>query len=233
MMCGCSGRGYVLEPALELRPSDPLGGASQATPCACKAGSGVADLAARWRHIGVPVALARPWDASLRGARLGEEAVDRWLAASDGRGLVLHGRRGAGKSRLAALLVERGHFSRGMRFAWADTVSLYAELRSSYAARGQTRDVLGRLLEAPILVLDGVGGGRNSEWERSVLDHLISHRYNTCRALVLTTSLLPVSAGSLSLPSMQEWLGDRLMSRLHEISTFYHHTGDAKPQGAK
>ena len=97
---------------------------------------------------------------------------------------------------------------------------LLSALRASYGDRGQAEDVLRPLVDVPLLVIDELGKGRGTDWELSVLDELISKRYNAQRTTVFTTNYgiesSPEGAGQAE-DSLLERVGVRIHSRLMEM----------------
>jgi DNA replication protein DnaC len=80
------------------------------------------------------------------------------------------------------------------------------------------------LVEIPVLVIDELGKGRGSEWELSVLDELISKRYNAQRTTVFTSNFAPEDPsgdssqpGSVSEEKVVDRVGVRIYSRLMEM----------------
>ena len=105
---------------------------------------------------------------------------------------------------MAARFVEFGH--------------LLTELRNCFKEPGRARDVIQPLVDISVLVIDELGKGRGSDWELSVLDDLISKRYNAERTTILTTNY-PVEA-KISFEGqdvLSERVGMRIYSRLMEM----------------
>ena len=71
------------------------------------------------------------------------------------------------------------------------------------------------------MVIDELGKGRGSDWELSVLDELISKRYNAKRTTMFTTNYGiegPAKTGdSPASESLVERVGVRIHSRLMEM----------------
>ena len=84
--------------------------------------------------------------------------------------------------------------------------------------------------QAEVLVLDDLGAGRTTPWARDVLHDILAYRYNEERPLIITTNLITgedpegserVGKRSVDAPlTLQDRLGDALMSRLHEMCEF-------------
>ena len=103
------------------------------------------------------------------------------------------------------------------------------------------------LMAVDVLAIDEIGKGRNSDWEKNILDQLIMGRYNRNRTVIASTNYrltLPetVKRGSFNVPldtgedrarppeystkELRTLVGDRTYSRLVEITDFYELHGD-------
>lgn len=133
------------------------------------------------------------------------------LRLADGRGLILKGPVGTGKSAAAALLVMQCVDDKIP--AWfADCTSLLSDL-SAIHALGQANkfDALEhRLMRADVLVLDDVGQERGDSWAQEQLEKIIAQRYAKMRPTVITTNLTEAQ--------MAGRYGERIIDRLRQTS---------------
>lgn len=132
-----------------------------------------------------------------------------WLDRPDGRSVLLHGAVGTGKTWLATSLL-RAWFERELGEAvWVEASRLLETLRQ--AIHSDDGDAVDRWLHPSLLVLDDVGTewltGERGEWRRERIAYVISHRYNWCKATIVTTNL-----GPKQLAALDERIASRLSS---------------------
>jgi DNA replication protein DnaC len=159
-------------------------------------------------------------NAVLKSARNRvHEFVDAWPMTIDGRGLLLMGGCGAGKTHLAvAALVEIIHSGKPGRVLFSNFQDLIQEIQASFdpdAAVGKA-EILRPLLEADLLVLDELGSQKPTQFVQDVLYYVINSRYNTERTTIFTTNYY--DDASVEGQRLQDRVGDRLRSRLHEMT---------------
>jgi len=159
-------------------------------------------------------------NAVLKSARNRvREFVDTWPMTKDGRGLLLMGDCGTGKTHLAvAVLVEIIHSGKAGRVLFSNFQDLIQEIQASFdadAAVGKS-EILRPLLEADLLVLDELGSVRPSQFVQDILYYVINTRYNNVRTTIFTTNAFD-DAGAEG-QRLKDKIGDRLRSRLHEMT---------------
>jgi DNA replication protein len=212
----CSGSGWV-----------PLAGDSlRVEPCGCQG-----DLRRRQRIAASNIprryyphcSLETFYDknnAVLKSARNRvREFVDAWPMTIDGRGLLLMGGCGAGKTHLAvAALVEIIHSSKPGRVLFSNFQDLIQDIQASFDADAAVSksEILRPLLEADLLVLDELGSQKPTQFVQDVLYYVINSRYNTERVTIFTTNYYDDS--TVDGQRLQDRVGDRLRSRLHEMT---------------
>lgn len=153
--------------------------------------------------------------------------VDRFAAGTEDKGIVFYGDVGRGKTHLMVGLCKMLIFDHGIPIRFIEFSRLLGQLRAGYSAGKSDEDVLGELVTVPILAIDEIGKGRLTEWEISIIDDIISRRYNALKPILGTTNYqwrgpsgTPVPA--LASQEFKQTLGDRIgaraFSRLVEIS---------------
>ena len=162
------------------------------------------------------------------------------------RGLVLSGPVGLGKTHLLIALT-KALITKGISVKFVDFFQLLSILRDGFASDRSELSTLEPLIAVDVLAIDEIGKGRNSEWEKNILDQLIMGRYNRNRTVIASTNYrltVPeaVKRGSFNLPldtgedsqrppdyntkELRTLVGDRTYSRLVEITDFYELHGE-------
>ncbi|MBM4318382.1 MAG: ATP-binding protein [Deltaproteobacteria bacterium] len=227
----CRGIGYVLQQRDD--------GYTVAAPCPCRA---ITRRAERFNAAGLP---GRFHNASLFNfeERVDDhhaivEYLDGWqrefLPGSEG--ILFTGPTGIGKTHLMAALVRHMTLIRGISARFVDFFQLLGRIREAYSAGRSEMDLLGPLMQTPLLAIDELGKGRAGDWERGVLDQLISHRYNQELTTLFTTNY-PLQASPaersvqermiirspeeleklLGTPPLEERIGIRVYGRIREM----------------
>jgi DNA replication protein DnaC len=157
------------------------------------------------------------------------------LVPGKSSGLLLSGPVGLGKSWLLAAMAKHLAFQ-GISVRYADFFQLVHELRDAYANDQADKSSLKPFQAVDVLIIDELGKGRNTEWELSVADSLISERYNGNKCVIAATNY-PLKAGdtasrqidylraentatnqmnSNTFEPLSQRIGARMFSRLYE-----------------
>lgn len=161
--------------------------------------------------------------------------IDTFRPAPDQLGLVISGEPGRGKTHLLAAAVRELVFRHGTPTRFVEFSHLIANIREGYDRKVGEAGLLGPLVRVPALAIDELGKGRGSDFETTILDEIISRRYNSAPGPLLATTNFPLKArprkegDSLStgaIPCLAERLGDRVWSRLKESVVFIEAVGD-------
>ncbi len=226
----CHGAGYVYR---------RQGVYTFATPCSCRAVHRRVEL---YNAAGIP---ARFHNAKLFNF---EERVDHhheimdylddWVRGFEPgqEGILFVGRTGTGKTHLTCALLNQLLLDRGIPARFVDFFLLLSEIRQAYSTGLSEMAVLEPLMQVPVLAIDELGKGRPGDWERGVLDQLISHRYNNGLTTLFTTNhpldqdherdAVPdkLILGEpqawekvIGVPTLEERVGIRIYSRIREM----------------
>jgi DNA replication protein DnaC len=128
-----------------------------------------------------------------------------------GHGLWLMGDVGTGKTTLA-MLVSKAAAEAGRTVAIYSLPRLLARIRRTYDAESGEDSYLQffeRLTSVDLLQIDDLGAEKSSDWVLEQLYALVDERYESQRAMVVTTNL--------DQASLEEQIGPRTVSRLVEI----------------
>jgi len=194
-------------------------------PCACQGDQrkrqriAAASIPRRYYHCRLDNFHDRNSAALIAARRKVQEFVDVWPGQHDGRVLLLMGGCGSGKTHLAvASLLEIIHCGKPGRLIFSNFQDLIQEIQASFDNDQvpSKSELLRPLLEADLLVLDELGSQKPSMFVHDILYYVINSRYNEERVTIFTTNLTD---------ELQERIGDRLRSRLYEMTEEVRLTG--------
>jgi DNA replication protein DnaC len=157
-----------------------------------------------------------------------EDALSRSRTMADHfdraeRGLFFLGDPGVGKTHLAVAILRQVISTNKVRGIYYDTRDLLKLIRSTYNDSSKTTelDILKPVMEADLLVLDDLGAEKTSEWVEETLNLIVNARYNERRLTIFTSNYPDLPAGSTeNVISLQDRIGFRMRSRLHEMCHF-------------
>ncbi|HVP64508.1 MAG TPA: ATP-binding protein [candidate division Zixibacteria bacterium] len=153
-------------------------------------------------------------------------------------GLLIIGPIGVGKTHLAVGIMKELMTKKGVQCLFYDYRELLKEIQNSWNPQVQVTEmeVLTKVFEAEVLVLDELGAVRPSEWVWDTVSHILNTRYNDKRTTIITTNYLDQPPGGTAVRSTdgrqrtEETLGDRIgermRSRLHEMCRVVNVQGD-------
>lgn len=201
------------------------------TPCSCRA---LDQRILLFNQATIPARFAgstiddyRDNDATQKKAKY-ELLRYRDEAARGDSGFLLWGRPGVGKTHLLCSLLSYLTLERGFSCRYVDFMQLIFDLKQGFSEGRFESQTVQPLLDVDVLLIDELGKGRNTEWELAVLDELVSARYNARKTIHATSNyipatvpggqLSPIMEGGVRIPNaLDERLGERIFSRLHEM----------------
>ncbi|HEX4066426.1 MAG TPA: AFG1/ZapE family ATPase [Acidobacteriaceae bacterium] len=166
-------------------------------------------------------------DRSLGSARfMAQQFVDGYPVTTEGRGLLLTGSIGVGKTHLAVGILQALITEKGVRGLFCDYRELLKEIQHSYNPQVATTEmeILRPVFEAEVLVLDELGASKPTDWVWDTVALVLNTRYNDKRTTLITTNYAdqPPGGGAngpgrLKEESLGDRIGERMRSRLAEM----------------
>jgi len=162
----------------------------------------------------------RDADRSLGAAALmARRFVDCYPADTDGRGLLMTGSIGVGKTHLAVGILQALILEKGVRGLFCDYRELLKEIQNSYNPQVATTEleILRPVFDAEVLVIDELGAAKPTDWVWDTVAHILNTRYNDKRTTIITTNYAdqpPGGTGGTNRAMREETLGDRIGERM-------------------
>jgi DNA replication protein DnaC len=156
-----------------------------------------------------------------------QEFVDLWPNTPDGKGLLLMGGCGAGKTHLAvASLLEIVRSGKPGKVLFSNFQELIQEIQASFDDdRSTTKsEILRPVLEADLLVLDELGSQKPTQFVQDILYYIINTRYNEELTTIFTTNYYDRPSDPKE-ETLEQRIGSRLRSRLAEMADRIEFTG--------
>ena len=176
--------------------------------------------------------------------------VKSYPIETEGRGLLLTGSIGVGKTHLAVGILQALVAERGASGLFYDYRDLLKQVQNSYNQKvaATEMEVLRPVFETEVLVLDELGAAKPTDWVWDTVAHILNTRYNDRRTTIITTNYanagplgaeqgLPGANGPARAAMRDETLGDRIgermRSRLQEMCVVVEMQGEDFRQKVK
>ena len=181
-------------------------------------------------------------DRSLAEARLKAQGfVDGYPVTTEGRGLLITGSIGVGKTHLSVGILQSLIVEKGVRGLFCDYRELLKEIQHSYNPQVHTTelDILRPVFDAEVLVLDELGASKPTEWVWDTVAHILNTRYNDKRTTIITTNYADQPPGGVATgpqramrdETLGDRIGERMRSRLAEMCVVVEMRGTDFRQG--
>jgi DNA replication protein DnaC len=186
-----------------------------------------------------------PYSHRTQGVALltARKFIEGYPLETAGRGLLLTGSIGVGKTHLAVGILQALVAERGATGLFYDYRDLLKQVQNSYNRQVSATEleILAPVFEAEVLVLDELGASKPTDWVWDTVAHILNTRYNDRRTTIITTNY--ANAGPLGTESgprgmmREETLGDRIgermRSRLQEMCVVVEMQGEDFRQKVK
>jgi DNA replication protein DnaC len=170
--------------------------------------------------------------------------IESYPLETGGRGLLLTGSIGVGKTHLAVGILQALVAERGATGLFYDYRDLLKQVQNSYNSqvRETELEVLGPVFDAEVLVLDELGASKPTDWVWDTVAHILNTRYNDRRTTIITTNYanlgplegLPKETGKMAREeTLGDRIGERMRSRLQEMCVVVEMQGEDFRQKVK
>ncbi|HUB53499.1 MAG TPA: ATP-binding protein [Terracidiphilus sp.] len=168
--------------------------------------------------------------------RAAQRFVDEYPVDTGGKGLLIIGSLGTGKTHLAVGVLRRLLRERGATGIFCDYGALLKEIQQSFNPRVSLTefDLIEPILKTEVLVLDDLGAQKPSDWVWDNVALILNTRYNNKLTTIVTTNYpdLPPAGGELTEAeraarefTLGDRIGERMRSRLAEMCIRIEMTG--------
>ena len=230
----CGETGYVLV---------ATGPGHVAQVCSCRH---LDERIAVFNKVGIPAALAlasfesfRSWSPDHAASKaVAEDFARKFRSDQATKGFLLYGRPGAGKTHLLCAALRYLALEKGVASRYVEFMLLLSDIRAGFDSNRGHMEVLRPLIQVPVLAIDELGKERGTDWERSMLDELISRRFNSGLTTLFATNYFLEERHVAEAPgrivktrsaefqreaesmTLAQRVGDRIYSRLNEMCAF-------------
>jgi DNA replication protein DnaC len=168
--------------------------------------------------------------------------VYEYPVTTEGRGLLLTGSVGVGKTHLAVGIIQALIWEKGVRALFCDYRELLKRIQESYNPLVATTElqILAPVFEAEVLILDELGAQKPTDWVWDTVALVLNTRYNDKRTTLITTNYPNAPAAmarnadkTIREETLGDRIGERMRSRLAEMCVEVEMRGNDLRQSVK
>jgi DNA replication protein DnaC len=168
--------------------------------------------------------------------------VHEYPVTTEGRGLLLTGSVGVGKTHLAVGIIQALIWEKGVRALFCDYRELLKRIQESYNPLVATTElqILAPVFEAEVLILDELGAQKPTDWVWDTVALVLNTRYNDKRTTLITTNYPNAPAAmarnadkAIREETLGDRIGERMRSRLAEMCVEVEMRGNDLRQSVK
>jgi DNA replication protein DnaC len=168
--------------------------------------------------------------------------VYEYPVSTEGRGLLLTGSVGVGKTHLAVGIIQALILEKGVRALFCDYRELLKRIQESYNPLVATTElqILAPVFEAEVLILDELGAQKPTDWVWDTVALVLNTRYNDKRTTLITTNYPNAPAAmarnadkAIREETLGDRIGERMRSRLAEMCVEVEMRGNDLRQSVK
>ncbi len=175
-------------------------------------------------------------DPSLRKAHWeARRFVEAYPVETDGKGLLITGSIGVGKTHLAVGILMALVKNRGAHGLFFDYRELLKQIQNSYnpSVNSTELEILKPVFDAEVLILDELGAQKPTGWVWDTVALILNTRYNDKKTTIITTNYADRQAGTTKEETLGDRIGDRMLSRISEMCVRVEMSGSDFRQGTK
>jgi DNA replication protein DnaC len=199
-----------------------------------------------FNQVGIPAALAKAsfetfkiWSTDHSQAKaVAEDFARKFRRDAASKGFLFYGPPGGGKTHLLTATLRWLALEKGVAGRYVEFMLLLSDIKAGFDSGRSHMEILRPLLAVPVLAIDELGKERGTPWEQSMLDELISRRFNSGQATLFATNYGLAPKATADEPAkrvdprsrefqrdaeaitLSQRVGDRIYSRLNEMCTF-------------